>query len=233
MPTIVAAGLITWGVPAAVAAVSGAVVQGAIAGAVIGGGVELLKGGNTKSILKRSFQGAAIGGATGGAFSAGSMAASGITGGTFGSTSAQQLGKLGVEGFAAGSGTSAASKGASILEPAGSAPGVVAETGKVAGYGAAGGEGLLSDATAKLVAGVGQGAAQGGVGYLAAKESADAQAEAEKRRIEEEKRRMEATRPIATERQPIRFSFANRDSLVEDLYKKWGITAPKGAAANA
>lgn len=181
MPAAAAGVVLAWTGSTAVAAVAGAVVTGAITGAVVGAVSAMTTGGD---IFKGALKGAAIGGVTGGVISGLGMA-TGL------SSTATQLGKLGVEGFSSGvqpGGVTEGLLGSSADVPAkageqfgmsadvvagGNTGSNLASTGlldKAASTAAAPG---LSDSTAKVLAGVGQGAFQGAGQYLAAGEEAE------------------------------------------------------------
>lgn len=144
----VAAWAIGAGASATVAAVAGSVAVGVVSGAVIGAATAAISGGD---IFKGALKGAVIGGITGGALSGLGMA-TGIA------SAETQLAKFGLDsaGTAISTAPTAgipelATEGGTALRSAGETPGILAQAGKP----------LLSDETVKVVAGVGQGAAEG------------------------------------------------------------------------
>lgn len=220
MPAAVGAGFLYFGATTAVAtaatAVTAAAVQGVIAGAVIGGGASLVKGGNKKDIFKGAFRGAAIGGASAGAFSLGSMGVSAVTEGAVGSTATQQLTKRGLDAAGKTVGTPLA-PGESAAPILGAAP-----TPRP----------LLSDATAKIAAGGVQGTAIAAGGYYAAQETADAAKEADKRAREERRRLLASNKAASFRFAPARFSFDSTKGRpsADEWWKKTGVNMQRGTA---
>lgn len=188
----------------AISAVAAAVAVGAVTGAVIGAATAVISGGN---ILKGALKGALIGG-----ISAGIISGAGILTGL--ATPASQLANLGVEGYrigtVAGAGTPpptagletvSTTAGAGAPSLAGSAEVV---TGQLAGgvsppvsapASAAQVAPGMSDATARIYAGIGQGAMEGIGKVGAASSSAEAAQELEEYKREMERRKIAANLP--------------------------------------
>lgn len=227
MPAAVGGYLVAAGASEAVGAVAAAVVQGIIIGAIVGGAATVMKGGaDGNDIFKGALKGAAVGGVAGGAFSGLSMGLSGLTGGELGATAGEQLAARGVS-TAAGAGEqaittapSAAATGEAtqgLLAP--SATGQAAPTaGGTLAEAPAAGQGMqqvgqepakkgllsgmfgpekMSDAQAKIFAGIGEGAAQGAAGYYQAREEREAQKDLMKSKQQYEQALIARNQPVA------------------------------------
>lgn len=170
-----------------VGAIAGAVVTGAIAGAVVGAATAAMFGGN---VLKGALKGAAIGGVTAGVLSAGSMALNSLSGGAIGSSAESQMLKLGATqseidkalgkttaeaGTTLGQNTLGSTQQEGVL---GSSFSKSIDAAEEAGKQKTS-QGM-SEGTAKILSGVGQGMATGAGDYLGKKESAAATVEGAK-----------------------------------------------------
>lgn len=158
----VAAWALGAGASATVAAVAGSVAVGIVSGAVIGAASAAISGGD---IFKGALKGAVVGGISGGILS-GAGIVSGVA------SAETQLANYGVEGYgAANAGVSAPTTGAEVAAP-GANEGILSSSQPVAQEAVKKG---LSDETIKVIAGVGQGAAQGLGEVGAAKTEAESQ----------------------------------------------------------
>ena len=155
--------LLAAGAGGTVAAVGGAIAVGVVTGAVIGAATSAISGGD---VFKGAMKGALVGGVTAGVFSAGSMALTSMTGSSVGmGSAAEQLARYGV--------TSAATQGIeATVDATAFAPGDTpaaadgllatgAQPAPVPGTPPVTPEAGMSDSTAKVYAGIGQGAFEG------------------------------------------------------------------------
>jgi len=167
MPAIAVPVVAFFGATGATAAVVGAVAVGVATGAVIGGAVALIKGEN---IFKGMLKGALIGGVTAGIFSGVSMGLNALSGGAIGSSATEQLATMGISSTEstpdgllttgqAPNATNIPNGGTPTPLPnSGGAP-VIPPTPPTQPTGILGKIGL-GDSEAKVLAGVGQGAAE-------------------------------------------------------------------------
>ena len=168
---MVAAPVAAWamaaGASATVGAVAGAVAVGVVSGAVVGAATAAIKGDN---IFKGALKGAAYGGITAGVVSGLGIATGFMSAGS-------QLGAMGVEGYGAtAAGVESVSPVADVAKsgilssnvPVSASPQAISSTAQTVPGAVA--KPFMSDSTAKIVAGIGEGAAKG-LGSMAASES--------------------------------------------------------------
>jgi hypothetical protein len=222
MALAAASGLLYFTGSTAVAAVGAAALKGAIAGAVLNGGIELAKGGNRKKIFRASLKGAKIGAASSAALSVGSMALAGSGGtGAAGQLTKQGVDVGGIKGAKSlGEALKTSEVAAGQYAPASTAQDLAFDqTGRAAGIAPAQ-RGLLGDERARILAGIGEGAATGAIGYLGAKEQAATAAATEKERQRYEEERISKAQPARADIQPIKFSFGSRRMSPQDWWQK-------------
>ncbi len=190
----------------AISAVASVVAVGAVTGAIIGAATAIISGGN---VLKGALKGALIGG-----ISAGVISGAGILTGLY--TPASQLANLGVPGYrvgtAAGAGVAppaAGMKTVSTMAGADFTPELAGSVGRITGQQIPGGappaasaSGIpmptppgMSDATARIYAGIGEGAMKGLGEAGAASSKAEAAQELEEYKQEMERQGIAANQP--------------------------------------